>query len=206
MRRTFIAGVVAALFLASGASLVGQGRQSTPFPPIPAYAESGAGPRFNGFGVSLVLGEAQGGVTDKLPAGATKALLDLKDFLPYKSYRVLDTLWMQPSTSHPTLKGLEGKSYELYIDANGYDQKNVSVRMVRLWDSSASRAVTTPPALTTVPEISPGRSGRAVFGNVASPLIDVNSLNINFGETVVVGTSRLQGDRALILLITALTR
>src|SRR5690242_18753226 len=112
MTRTFIAGLAVALSLASGASLLAQGRQ-TPAATT-AYAPADGAPRFNGFGVSLVLGEAQGsGTTDKLPQGATKALLDLKDFLPYKSYRVLDTLWMQPSSSHPTLKGLDGKSYEL---------------------------------------------------------------------------------------------
>jgi len=199
MRRTFIAGFAVALSLASGASLLAQGRQTPAATTV--YAQAEGAPRFNGFGVSLVLGEAQGGVTDKLPAGATKALLDLKDCLPYKSYRVLDTLWMQPSSSHPILKGLDGKSYELAIDASGYDQKNVSLRMVRLWDSGASRAA------TPSPEIAAGRLGRAGLGNlVAAPLIDVNSLNLNFGETIVVGTSRLQGDRALILLITALTR
>jgi hypothetical protein len=34
-------------------------------------------------------------------------------------------------------------------------------------------------------------------------LILDNSFNISAGETVVVGTSRVQGDRALVVLLTA---
>jgi hypothetical protein len=37
---------------------------------------------------------------------------------------------------------------------------------------------------------------------VKSPVIDT-TFNMNVGETVVVGTSRLQGDKALIVLLTA---
>ena len=41
-----------------------------------------------GFSVVLVLGDMQGGATaDSVPAAARKALADMKDFLPYKSYR-----------------------------------------------------------------------------------------------------------------------
>jgi hypothetical protein len=48
-----------------------------------------------GFSVVLLLGDAQGvDSQDALPSGARKALLDVKDFLPYKGYRLIDTHWM----------------------------------------------------------------------------------------------------------------
>ena len=46
------------------------------------------------FSVVLVLGEAQAStMQDNVPAAARKALADMKDFLPYKGYRLLDTQW-----------------------------------------------------------------------------------------------------------------
>jgi uncharacterized protein involved in exopolysaccharide biosynthesis len=46
------------------------------------------------------------------------------------------------------------------------------------------------------------RSSRPEHTPVKSPVIDT-TFNMNVGETVVVGTSRLQGDKALIVLLTA---
>src|SRR4029079_16113536 len=53
-------------------------------------------PAPQGFSVVLVLGEMQGtgtGPADSVPPAARKALVDMKDFLPYKSYRLLDSQW-----------------------------------------------------------------------------------------------------------------
>jgi len=47
----------------------------------------------SGFSVVLVLGETQSSgaaETETLPGGAKKALNDMREFLPYKNYRVLD--------------------------------------------------------------------------------------------------------------------
>src|SRR6185503_8131903 len=42
-----------------------------------------------GFSVVLVLGDSQGGgASESVPASAAKALADLKDFLPYRSYQL----------------------------------------------------------------------------------------------------------------------
>src|SRR5687768_18455650 len=53
--------------------------------------------QIQGFNVVLVLGEthpsdATESVED-LPSGAKKALADMREFLPYKHYRVLDSQW-----------------------------------------------------------------------------------------------------------------
>ena len=43
----------------------------------------------------LVLGDIQGvATTDDVPLAARKALADMKDFLPFKSYRLLDAAWV----------------------------------------------------------------------------------------------------------------
>jgi len=72
--------------------------------------------RHNGFSVILLVGDNQpaaGG--DNLPPapGVRKALADVKDFLPYKSYRVFDTQWMQKGSAR--MKGLDEQEYEVEI-------------------------------------------------------------------------------------------
>src|SRR5262245_44842783 len=60
------------------ASLPGAGRASRAVVP-------------QGFSVVLVLGDIQSAASsDDLPLAARKALTDMKDFLPFKSYRLLD--------------------------------------------------------------------------------------------------------------------
>ena len=70
-----------------------------------------------GFSVVLVLGDMQGGATaDNVPAAARKALTDLKDFLPYKSYRLLDSAWVLGSGNVSTrLRGVDDQEYNLNL-------------------------------------------------------------------------------------------
>jgi hypothetical protein len=70
--------------------------------------------------VVLLLGDLQGGTTaDNVPAAARKALVDMRDFLPYKSYRLLDTGWTLASNnsvrSTLRLRGLENQEFELNL-------------------------------------------------------------------------------------------
>ena len=74
----------------------------------------------------LVLGDLQGGTTqDNVPPAARKALTDMKEFLPYKSYRLLDVQWTlccgggrgaTPVVSR--LRGADGHDYELTLAAS----------------------------------------------------------------------------------------
>jgi hypothetical protein len=87
-----------------------------------------------GFSVVLVLGDLQGGTTqDNVPPAARKALTDMKDFLPYKSYRLLDVQWTlccggrAPVVSR--LRGPDGHDYELTLTA-ALEQPRLSVRFV----------------------------------------------------------------------------
>ena len=48
-----------------------------------------------GFSVVLVLGDIQGAPTaDDVPLAARRALTDMREFLPFKSYKLLDAAWL----------------------------------------------------------------------------------------------------------------
>jgi hypothetical protein len=72
-----------------------------------------------GFSVVLLLGEAQTtSAGDGLPPAPTlrKALSDVKDFLPYKSYRVLDTQWLRGGSTR--MHGLDDQEYDVDLLAD----------------------------------------------------------------------------------------
>lgn len=79
------------------------------------------GPSVQGFSVVLVLGDLQGGTTaENLPAAARKALADMNNFLPYKSYRLLDTAWVlgsAPTNVTIQLRGPGNEAYEVSLIA-----------------------------------------------------------------------------------------
>jgi hypothetical protein len=138
-----------------------------------------------GFTVTLALGEIEGGRSSgTFTPAATKALADLKDFLPYKSYRPLDTVWMLGLNGpHQFLLGQDGQKHEFYMRSTLISPVAIKVDMLRLWD--------------VVP------AGSRAAGPAA--LIDT-SFNLKVGETVAVGTSRIDSNRGLILLVTAAQR
>jgi hypothetical protein len=156
--------------------------QGTQAPPSQATSATG---RLKHFTVTLVLGDPQAGTSDKLTAAETKALADLKDFLPYKKYTALDSVpiigvngpWI-------SLQGIDGK-HEFYMRSTDLSPRVTQVDMLRLTAALPSQA-----AALGLKQRSPGL------------LIDT-SFKIEVGETVVVGTSRLDGSQALILLVTA---
>jgi hypothetical protein len=97
-------------------------------PPKPSRNE---GPQ--GFSVVLVVGDLQGtDATDNVPAAARRALADMKDFLPYKSYRLLDAQWVLccSGTGAATirLRGAEDQDYELDIRSHPEGSSGLNVR------------------------------------------------------------------------------
>ena len=131
---TFAAALVAAA-PAPGAAQVGE--------PTKAPKENASVPvPRRGFNVVLLLGDMQGAdVQDNIPIPARKALSDMRDFLPYKNYRLLDTQWIIGASSGPAvtrLRGVEEQEYELELRASplltpgpgGIDQRGLSVRFV----------------------------------------------------------------------------
>ena len=82
-----------------------------------------------GYSVVLVLGDMQSGSTpDNVPPAAKKALADLKDFLPYKSYKLLDSQWTLGSTGVTTrLRGVDDQEYSLTMSARLMDEGSRSL-------------------------------------------------------------------------------
>src|SRR3979409_201999 len=76
--------------------------------------------RQRGFSVVLLLGETQGTASvETLPVPVRKALNDVKDFLPYKSYRVLETeLLLGSKGATSRLKGLDDQEYDIDLTAD----------------------------------------------------------------------------------------
>jgi hypothetical protein len=74
----------------------GQNSAATPAPPVAAQAGRGARAALpQGFSVVLVLGDIQGSATaDDVPPAARKALVDMREFLPFKNYKLLDAAWL----------------------------------------------------------------------------------------------------------------
>ena len=209
-------------------------------------------PAPQGFSVVLVLGELQGtAASDTVPPAARKALADMKDFLPYKSYKLLDTQWTLccgRSGIVTRLRGPEEQDYDLELDPSPSETSgkwNVRFTLrdpignLTRGDSSAAdrnasivsqraelegklrtlkeRYSDTHPEvqqlkkelsqLQTEQEKIRAEEAAKRYRLATSPgrqraMIDT-SFTMDIGETVVVGTSRLKGDKALIALLTA---
>lgn len=103
------------------------------FVTTPAWAQTTAN-QLQGFSIVLVLGDTQeGGATENVPPAARAALADLKDFLPYRSYRVLDTAWvlassLEPQTLSSRLQGIDEQSYEFTLERMPVKASSLQVR------------------------------------------------------------------------------
>jgi hypothetical protein len=254
MRRVgSVAGLAAAITLTGAATASAQSPAAAKpvagtEPPVKATV---AAPQ--GYSVVLVLGDMQNAspADSNVPAAARKALADLKDFLPYKSYRLLDAQWILGSQKTLSrLRGANDQEYELTlrgIQISG-GKLNVTFRLAEPGallavkpspdaDSRSARRAELERALRNA-EAEMARA-RAASGDkraeaiaaanekvaaisreleqekgtreaalkeatirAARAVIDT-SFAMDVGETVVVGTSRVAGDKALIALLTA---
>jgi hypothetical protein len=84
-----------------------------------------------GFSVVLVVGSMQGsGASENVPEAARKALLDMKDFLPYKRYQLLDAAWMlccgNPISGR--VRGPDARDFLYSIDTLGVTDAKLNLR------------------------------------------------------------------------------
>jgi len=147
--RNVVRAVLAAVTLALAAAPAGAQQASTEAVPVKKNSSIDAAPSKKtlefpdpmprrGFNVVLLLGDMQGpGYPKPIPESALKALADMRDFLPYKGYNLLDTQWIVGGTSSPAvtrLRGLDEQEYELELRASPLatplDQRAMSVRFV----------------------------------------------------------------------------
>ena len=102
-----------------------------------------------GFSVVLVLADLTGSTAqDDVPPAARRALADMKDFLPYKSYKLLDAAWVLGQGQQSIrLRGPEGHEYELRLITQSYGTSSgrvpvqFSLRDVDSQEDAAAAAV-----------------------------------------------------------------
>lgn len=263
--RAFV--IVALLLVSFGPALAQQGSPASPLEVGQTLNQvvRPVGGQLQGFSIVLVLGDLQGGSTpDNIPAGARAALADLKDFLPYKGYRLLDTSWILGSTTQlfratSRLRGVDDQTYEVSLTSSPVnvppslqmkfvmrDGDDVSIRgltpdhpdaiqserrraqlKAEMVQMSAARAALekeiqsvdpSEPAderrhrqaaardkIRDLDRASAAIQSELQASSAGQTLIDT-SFNMRVGETVVVGTSRVRGDKALIALLTAVRK
>lgn len=158
---------------------------------VRALAREDRQPRTHGFQIVLLAANVKaGGGSPEVPANVQKALADLKGFLPFKSYEVLDTAWLsgtQDRGMEARLVDRQGAGYPIALqfhDTGSPTGHTLFADVFRL------RADPFKPQGST--ETRPGGS-----------LIDT-SFGVKEGETLVVGTSKVSGSsEALVVLLTA---
>jgi len=129
-----------------------------------------------------------GGSGPEIPANAEKALADLKKFLPFKSYQLVDAAW---------LSGTEGEVTQGRLAASGGGAYEVKLRFQGSGDPNA----------LFMDHFELGQE--MVVQTKDGPHFDLRRLiettfSLKEGETVVVGTSKADGgDGALVVLLTA---
>lgn len=83
---------------------------------LPARPPAG----LQGFSIVLVQGLSQTGSDTDLPKAAQTAIADMKDFLPFKSYQLMDSAWVlteSPSRGvNARLKGPDNVEYEVTVE------------------------------------------------------------------------------------------
>jgi hypothetical protein len=172
----------------------------------------------------------------------------MKDFLPYKAYRLLDSAWIAGSSRATTrLRGPDDADYEVTIEVNQVGnplrvffslreptgewtpaaisesamlvprKAEVEDHLVALERDLAklkgTYADNNPQVVQKKAELEETRKKieqlnleMRVGPMKRSGAIINTTFNMDTGETVVVGTSRLKGDKALIALLTAVPR
>jgi hypothetical protein len=144
------------------------------------------------FQIALVLADNEPSkeAPQTLPKGLQKALADIQDFLPFKSYRLFDSALVRASGHGRTkLKGPDGEYEATFLFRDDGDAKSGL-----LVDQFSLEKEPTPP---------PQSLPRGVAPRAPEPP-QVSSFRIRKGETVVVGSSGLAGGKSLIVVLTAL--
>lgn len=174
--------------------------QTAPRPaPRPGSSSAGSIPS-QLFHISVVAASRRSGEASpaKLPAGIAKALDDLKDFLPYQSYQVVDSALVRASDElHTRLSGPDGALYQ--VDAVFSTQDDGKTFLVEQFELRKLARME-----DLAREMERSRPGTPAPAPIAPESGLSASFRIDRGEAVVVGSSRLEGaDDALIVLLTA---
>jgi len=165
-----------------------------------ALAKEDGVPFTQSFQVLLLSASAKAGSSSaEIPANVQKALADLKGLLPFKSYQLLDAVWMRTTQDRlgvGRVTGRGGAGYQVkmrFRKLGGPQDPSLFVDIFSLMDEPAAPK---PPAADK-------KEGEAPTPRPSRALIDT-SFGLKEGETIVVGTSKADGaDEALVVLLTA---
>ena len=149
--------------------------------------------------VLLVAGTEGAEQFENVPANARKALDDVKGFLPYTSYRLLDLAWLRSSrTAEAQISGPDGRSLSASIRFHTEPSDPQRIEIQRLVIVEAPRA----PMLLEAPR--KDGAPTALAPQAIRPLLET-SFGMKAGETVVVGTAKLDGpSKALVVILSAI--
>jgi hypothetical protein len=163
---------------------------AAPAPSATPSPSSGAHTRL--FQIILLRGTTSGSEElTGLPKNAEKAVKDVRDFLPFKSYKLLDSALLRIDESGKTqLEGIPPQQYEVSFAYRPMAGNKLSIWTFRL-------VAVKPKVGTPLP--------RGVAPEAERALIDT-SFTVDLGETIVVGSSKLGGSEALVVLFTALPK
>jgi hypothetical protein len=175
----------------------------TPAPKERPPAARGRGSSTYLFQVTMVLAQKGGSRGFKeIPLNAQKALQDLEGQVPYRSYEMLDSVLLRTNrVGQAKMNGPEGRPFQLEIifDPGQPGEPDIQVRNFEVWDETVSpkmRVEVGGPEGLKHGEEKPASGPRRVIST---------TFGMWSGETLVVGSSRLDGgEKALILLVTAL--
>lgn len=137
------------------------------------------------FSVALVLADNAPATAAKLPPALDKAIGDVRDFLPYKSFRLLDSgLARTRREGSLFLRADNGREFRVHMML--YPSENHGVASFVFENFRL--------------DLLPGTQG--VVAKLTTVL--TASFRVDRGETVVVGSAKLESvDGALIVLLTA---
>lgn len=143
-----------------------------------------------------------------LPRSVSQAIADLGDFLPYRGYRIVDSVVIRTSRrALSTMKGPDGRVFQLemrwYPGNLQAQESELMIRSFELLDVTPPGHPGFEPTDSSQPK--KGFELRAEAPPSAPKPVIATSFGMSVGETLVVGTSRLNGgDSALIMLVTAM--
>jgi hypothetical protein len=165
-----------------------------------ALAEQDAVPLSQSFQVLLLRAGTEAASSGlEIPANARKALDDLKGFLPFKSYQLLDAVWMRATQDRLAVGRIsvrDGADFQVRLrfrNLGNPKDRNLFVDTFSLMELSSTPK---PPGPDT-------KEGGTAAPRPLRALIDT-SFGLKVGETIVVGTSKVDGtDEALVVLLTA---
>jgi hypothetical protein len=165
-----------------------------------ALVKADSTPRTQVFQVILLAASHQPGASAQdLPASAQKALADVRDFLPFKSYEILDSTWLRTTREvMGRVVGRQGAGYRIELTFQPVGDpadKQLLVTMLRVREESPL-----PPAAP--PSMERGKTASTPAPRAPRDII-ATSFGLKSGETIVVGTSKADDGDALVVLLTA---